>query len=148
MCANTPCSPSRQKVLRDLKGILTGRQRDPELPFCADCSLKIEMQCEQGVAALRDSVHQSLSSVISDLLTLGSQSLSVIHSFSTLWTLNTKSWCFRRIRRDSASDSEPDLRAGRAFPLRPVLQSDPSLNYGLPSCGPRAHPAHAECTCY
>lgn len=56
MCANPPCSPSRQKVLRDQKGILTGRQRDPALPFCADCSLKIEMQCEQGVAALRDSV--------------------------------------------------------------------------------------------
>lgn len=60
---------------------------------------------------------RSLSSVISSaLLTLASQSLSLIHSFSTLWTLNTKSWCFRGIRRESSSDPEPYLRAGRAFP--------------------------------
>lgn len=71
------------------------------------------------------------------------RALSLIHSISTLWTLDTKSWCFWRIRSNYRLMQGPHVRAGRSFPPGPLLQSFPSLCHWPPPVDPR-HMQHTQ----
>lgn len=86
---------------------------------------------------------QGLSTVISALLTLGSPSpISDSFHFYPL-DLEHKELVFRKDQKQLSSDAGPHVRAGRSFPLGPLLQSFPSLCHWRPSVDCR-HTQHTQ----
>lgn len=114
-------------------------------PILLNSSSKIDMKCKQGVVTLVGcEFGQSLSIVISSVLFTpwALKALSLIHFFSTLWTLNRKN-CILELEQSDEYHLNPksllwSIRCSIIMFLSvPVTSSSATLPFlALPSCEP------------
>ena len=119
-------------------------------PILLNSSSKTEKKSKQGVVTLVGCAFgQSLSIVISSVLSTPCALLSLIHSFSTLWTLNRKN-CILGLEQSDEYHLNPkfllwSITCSTIRRLPVLVASSPPLH--CPSCEPQTLPASSCHTC-